>query len=46
MRKFDLNATDLVTDQLIPDGNGGYITPVGSKNWFGITPVLGVSWEF
>ena len=46
LRKFDLNATDLVTDQLIPDGNGGYITPVGSKYWFGITPVVGISWEF
>ena len=46
LRKFDLNATDLVTDELIPDGNGGYITPRGDKYWFGITPVLGVSWEF
>jgi outer membrane receptor for ferrienterochelin and colicin len=46
LRKFDLSATDLITDQLIPDGNGGYITPVGGKYWFGITPVVGVSWEF
>ncbi len=46
LRKFDLNATDLITDQLIPDGNGGYITPRGDKYWFGITPVLGFSWEF
>lgn len=46
LRKFDLNATDLVTDELIPDGNGGYITPRGDKYWFGFTPVIGVSWEF
>jgi hypothetical protein len=45
LRKFDLNATD-DNDQLIPDGNGGYITPRGDKYWFGITPVIGLSWEF
>jgi hypothetical protein len=46
LRKFDLNATDLNTDELIPDGNGGYITPRGDKYWFGITPVIGISWEW
>ncbi|MFN0035753.1 MAG: hypothetical protein ACKVUS_11850, partial [Saprospiraceae bacterium] len=46
LRKFDLNATHLVTDELIPDGMGGYITPRGDKYWFGITPVVGASWEF
>ncbi len=46
LRKFDLNATHLDTDELIPDGNGGYITPRGDKYWFGITPVAGVSWAF
>ncbi len=46
LRKYDLNATHLVTDELIPDGKGGYITPRGDKYWFGITPVVGASWEF
>lgn len=46
LRKFDLNATHLDTDELIPDGNGGYITPRGDKYWFGLTPVVGVSWAF
>ena len=46
LRKYDLNATHLVTDELIPDGKGGYITPRGDKYWFGITPVLGASWAF
>jgi len=45
LRNFDIGATD-DNDNLIPDGNGGYITPRGDKYWFGITPVLGVSWEF
>ncbi len=46
LRKYDLNATHLDTDELIPDGKGGYITPRGDKYWFGITPVIGVNWEF
>jgi outer membrane cobalamin receptor len=45
LRKFDIGATD-DNDNLVPDGNGGYLTPRGDKYWFGITPVLGISWEF
>ncbi len=45
LRKFDIGATDQ-NENLIPDGNGGYLTPRGDKYWFGTTPVLGFSWEF
>lgn len=45
LRKFDIGATD-ADDNLVPDGNGGYITPRGDKYWFGFLPVIGVSWEF
>ena len=45
LRKFDIGATD-DNDNLVPDGKGGYLTPRGDKYWFGILPVIGVSWEF
>jgi outer membrane receptor for ferrienterochelin and colicin len=45
LRKFDIGATD-DNDNLVPDGNGGYITPRGDKYWFGLLPVIGMSWEF
>ncbi len=45
LRKFDIGATD-DNDNLVPDGNGGYLTPRGDKYWFGLLPVIGVTWEF
>lgn len=45
LRKFDLAATD-DNENLVPDGKGGYLTPRGDKYWFGLTPILGASWEF
>jgi len=45
LRKFDLDVTG-DNGQTIPDGQGGYIYPRDDKNWFGITPVIGFSWEF
>ncbi|MBU1634749.1 hypothetical protein KJ762_09605, partial [bacterium] len=45
LRKFDLDVTG-DNGQTIPDEQGGYIYPRDDKNWFGITPVIGFSWEF
>lgn len=45
LRKFDLGVTG--EDELpISDGKGGYVITQDNTSWFGITPVLGASWEF
>jgi TonB dependent receptor/CarboxypepD_reg-like domain/TonB-dependent Receptor Plug Domain len=44
LRKFDLDTRDS-NGNLVPDGNGGYLTPRNDVYWFGFTPILGVSWE-
>lgn len=47
MEKYLLSFMLLITnDDWVPDGKGGYLTPRGDKYWFGILPVIGVSWEF
>jgi len=45
LRKFDLDVRNS-DDDLVPDGSGGYKYFRDDKNWFGITPVIGISWEF
>jgi hypothetical protein len=45
LRKFDLGVTD-DNGELIPDGNGSYLSTHDNTKWFGITPVIGGSWEF
>jgi len=45
LKKFDLEVLD-DTEHIVSDGQGGYKTFEGHQNWFGITPVIGVSWEF
>lgn len=45
LRKFDLDVTD-DSGNTVPDGHGGYIYPHDDKMWFGILPVIGVSWNF
>ena len=45
LRKFDLGVTD-DNGELIPDGKGAYISTVDNTHWFGLLPVVGVSWEF
>ncbi|MCB9466217.1 MAG: TonB-dependent receptor [Candidatus Eisenbacteria bacterium] len=44
MRKFDVDAT--LDGELVPDGNGSYEYFRDDTTWFGLLPVLGVSWEF
>lgn len=45
VRKYD---RDVVNDsgELIPDGNGGYITHEGYATWMGFVPAIGITWEF
>ncbi len=45
LKKYDLGVED---DQgnLMPDGNGGYLNTYDHTSWLGLTPVIGVSWEF
>jgi len=45
LRKYDLDVRNN-EENLVPDGNGGYIYSRDDKNWFGITPVIGINWEF
>jgi hypothetical protein len=45
LRKFDLDVRN-DAEQLMPDGNGGFNYLRDDKNWFGLIPVIGVSWEF
>ena len=45
LRKFDLDVTD-ENENLVPDGQGGYIHGTDNKNWFGFLPVIGASWEW
>ncbi len=44
-RKFDLDVRD-DDDNLIPDGQGGYLYPRDDTTWFGFLPAFGASWEF
>ncbi|MCB0559821.1 MAG: TonB-dependent receptor [Lewinellaceae bacterium] len=45
LRKYDL---DVVNDEenLVSDGQGGYLSFEDHKNWFGFIPVIGASWEW
>jgi len=45
LRKFDLGVAN-DTGLLTPDGNGRYVISHDNTHWFGITPVIGASWEF
>jgi hypothetical protein len=45
LRKFDLDV-QASGGGLISDGAGGYIYPRDDDSWFGIIPVIGMSWEF
>ncbi|MEO6130388.1 MAG: TonB-dependent receptor [Saprospiraceae bacterium] len=44
LRNFDLSITD--GDSLITDGNGSYKSTPDHTYWFGVTPILGISWDF
>ncbi|MEZ4649472.1 MAG: TonB-dependent receptor [Candidatus Eisenbacteria bacterium] len=44
MRKYDVDAT--LDGALVPDGNGSYEYFRDDTTWFGLLPVLGLSWEF
>ncbi len=45
LRKFDVDSRG-DDDQLVADGEGGFIYFRDDTTWFGRLPVLGVSWEF
>ena len=46
LKKFDVDVTHPDTEQLVPDGQGGYEYFRDDTYWFGFIPVIGVSWEF
>jgi len=45
VRKFDQGVTD-DNEQLIPTADGGYFVTEDKDPWFGLTPIVGISWEF
>lgn len=44
LRKFDVDTS--LDDVLQPDGQGGYKTFRDDQYYFGLTPIIGLSWEF
>ena len=46
LRKFDLGVATNADDGLVPDGNGKYVITQDHQGWFGLTPIIGASWEF
>jgi CarboxypepD_reg-like domain/TonB-dependent Receptor Plug Domain len=46
LKKFDLGIGVDENGSLIPNGNGTYLITRDDTNWFGITPVVGLSWDF
>jgi hypothetical protein len=45
LRKYDVDATN-GDEQLVSDENGGYRYFRDDQYWLGITPAIGISWEF
>ena len=45
LRKYDLDVVD-DEENLVSDGQGGYLSFEDHKNWFGFIPVIGASWEW
>ena len=46
LRKFDLGIATNADDNLVPDDNGNYQITQDHQGWFGLTPIIGASWEF
>jgi outer membrane receptor protein involved in Fe transport len=46
LKKFDLGIGTDENGNTISDGNGAYVITRDDTNWFGLTPVIGMTWEF